>query len=65
VKQIGANLYGTDHQSRIICDYPTSSFLADTHLQGINGLDYTYKNHCLEQIMDLQHRNGGQPGNGH
>ncbi len=53
------------HQSRIICDYPTSSFLADTHLQGINGLDYTYKNHCLEQIMDLQHRNGGQPGNGH
>jgi energy-coupling factor transport system ATP-binding protein len=48
------------HQSRIICDYPTSSFLADTHLQGINGLDYTYKNHCLEQIMDLQDQNRGQ-----
>ena len=46
------------HQGRIIRDYPTSTFLADDHLQDINGLDYTYKSHCLDQIMDLQYHNG-------
>jgi energy-coupling factor transport system ATP-binding protein len=50
------------HQSRIIRDYPTASFLADDNLQAMNGLDYTYKSHCLEQIMDLQYQNGRQPG---
>jgi energy-coupling factor transporter ATP-binding protein EcfA2 len=49
------------HQGRIIRDYPTREFLADEHLQAINGLDYTYKNHCLEEIRDLQH-NGHHHG---
>lgn len=46
------------HRSRIVRDYPTSAFLADDHLQALNGLDYTYKSHCLEEIMDLQYQNG-------
>jgi energy-coupling factor transport system ATP-binding protein len=42
-------------QGRIIRDYPTPDFLADEHIQEINGLDYAWKNNCLEEIMDLQH----------
>jgi len=43
------------HQGKVIRDYPTPDFLADRHVQAVNGLDYTYKNNCLEKIMDLQH----------
>lgn len=48
------------HQSRIIRDYSTSAFLADDHLLAINGLDYTYKSHCLEQIRDLHYHHDQQ-----
>ena len=42
------------HQGRIIRDYATGEFLADEHLQAVNGLDYTYKNSCYEEIAALQ-----------
>lgn len=46
------------HQGRIIRDYPTREFLADDHLQAINGLDYTYKNSCYQEIREMQRENG-------
>lgn len=52
------------HQGRIIRDYPTPDFLADEHIQEINGLDYAWKNNCLEEIMDLQH-NHNSPAEKH
>lgn len=48
------------HQGRIIRDYSTGEFLADGHLQAINGLDYTYNNSCLSEIKAMQRVNGGQ-----
>lgn len=47
------------HQGRIIRDYATSEFLADEHLQAVNGLDYTYKNSCYQEIAALQQGGGG------
>jgi energy-coupling factor transporter ATP-binding protein EcfA2 len=47
------------HQGRIIRDYTTSEFLADEHLQAVNGLDYTYRNSCFEAIQALQRPDGG------
>lgn len=47
------------HQGRIIRDYTTAEFLADEHLQAVNGLDYTYKNSCYQEIAALQRANGG------
>ena len=46
------------HQGRIIRDYPTGEFLADDHLQAINGLDYTYKSSCYTAIQAMQQENG-------
>lgn len=46
------------HQGRIIRDYPTGEFLADDHLQAINGLDYTYKSSCYTAIQAMQRENG-------
>ena len=46
------------HQGRIIRDYGTHEFLADEHLQAVNGLDYTYKNSCYQEIQTLQRENG-------
>ncbi len=43
------------HQGRIVRDYATDDFIADDHLQVINGLDYTYKNACFQKIHDMQH----------
>ena len=42
------------HQGAIIRDYKTAEFLADDHLQSINGLDYAYKSDCGMRIMALQ-----------
>ena len=41
------------HQGRIIRDYATADFLKDDHLQAMNGLDYTYKNECFQELRDL------------
>jgi energy-coupling factor transport system ATP-binding protein len=41
------------HQGRIIRDYATADFLKDDHLQAENGLDYSYKNECFEELRDL------------
>lgn len=45
------------HQGRITRDYLTSEFLVDHHLQAVNGLDYTYKNSCIQTIQQLQQEN--------
>lgn len=42
------------HQGRIVRDYPTHEFIADDRLQAVNGLDYTYKNACSQEIQGLQ-----------
>ncbi|MGE4560870.1 MAG: ABC transporter ATP-binding protein, partial [Desulfobulbus sp.] len=42
------------HRGRIIRDYTTREFLADDHLQAVNGLDYTYKNNCYQEMQALQ-----------
>lgn len=46
------------HQGRIIRDYRTEEFLADEHLQAVNGLDYTYKNKCYQVIQECQQGRG-------
>ena len=45
------------HQGRIVRDYATTDFLTDDHLQAVNGLDYTYKNGCIQTIQELQDKN--------
>ncbi len=42
------------HQGTVIRDYSTTEFLADDHLQSVNGLDYSYKSDCGRRIMALQ-----------
>ncbi len=42
------------HRGEIIRDYSTAEFLADDHLQLVNGLDYAYKSDCGRRIMALQ-----------
>ncbi len=44
------------HQGRVIRDYPTAEFIQDKSLVYINGLDYTFKNACCQEIMKLQDR---------
>jgi energy-coupling factor transport system ATP-binding protein len=47
------------HQGRVIRDYPTAEFIQDRSLVSINGLDYTFKNACCQEIMRLQDRANG------
>lgn len=42
------------HHGRLIRDYSTSAFMQDEHLISVNGLDYTLKNTCCQEIMRLQ-----------
>jgi energy-coupling factor transporter ATP-binding protein EcfA2 len=42
------------HGGRIIRDYSSTEFLRDDHLVSINGLDYTFKNACCQEIRRLQ-----------
>ncbi len=42
------------HRGRLIRDYPTQAFTSDENLISINGLDYTFKNQCCQEIMQLQ-----------
>jgi energy-coupling factor transporter ATP-binding protein EcfA2 len=44
------------HQGRVIRDYPTAEFIQDKSLVSINGLDYTFRNACCQEIMRLQDR---------
>ena len=46
------------HQGRVIRDYPTAEFIRDKSLISINGLDYTFKNACCQEILGLQDRAG-------
>ena len=46
------------HQGRVIRDYPTAEFISDKSLVSINGLDYTFKNACCQEILRLQDRAG-------
>jgi energy-coupling factor transport system ATP-binding protein len=47
------------HKGRVIRDYPTAEFIQDKSLVSINGLDYTFKNACCQEIMRLQDRANG------
>ncbi len=49
------------HRGRLIRDYPTQTFTSDENLISINGLDYTFKNQCCKEIMQLQ-KNTSPPG---
>ena len=42
------------HQGRLIRDYSLAQFHSDDHLISINGLDYTLKNACCQEIIRLQ-----------
>lgn len=42
------------HRGRLIRDYSTRAFTSDGNLISINGLDYTFKNQCCKEIMQLQ-----------
>ncbi len=42
------------HKGRIVRDYSLEHFVADHHLISLNGLDYTYRNACHEEILALQ-----------
>ena len=42
------------HQGRLIRDYSLPHFLSDAHLISINGLDYTFKNACCQEMIRLQ-----------
>lgn len=43
------------HRGRVIRDYPTSEFIQDKSLVSINGIDYTFKNTCCQEILRLQY----------
>ncbi|MFP5211787.1 MAG: ABC transporter ATP-binding protein, partial [Acidobacteriota bacterium] len=45
---------------RPVRDYATSDFVRDSHLISMNGLDYTFKNHCFEEIRKLQTNGAGR-----
>ncbi|MCE5333867.1 MAG: ATP-binding cassette domain-containing protein [Desulfobacteraceae bacterium] len=45
------------HKGRIVRDYGIEEFVSDHHLISLNGLDYTYRNACHEQILALQRAN--------
>ncbi len=42
------------HHGRLIRDYSASAFLQDQHLISVNGLDYTFRNACCQEIIKLQ-----------
>ncbi len=44
------------HHGQIAIDYSVSDFFADENLSTLNGLDFTYRDRCVLQIRDLQHR---------
>ncbi len=44
------------HEGRLIRDYSLPHFLSDSHLISINGLDYTFKNACCQDMIRLQDR---------
>jgi energy-coupling factor transporter ATP-binding protein EcfA2 len=48
------------HKGRIIRDYSSNEFQHDDQLFSINGLDYTYRNTCHQEIIALQ--NGSLKG---
>ncbi|MFZ2446535.1 MAG: energy-coupling factor transporter ATPase [Syntrophobacteraceae bacterium] len=42
------------HKGKVARDYGLEEFTHDQHLISMNGLDYTYRNHCHEEILALQ-----------
>ncbi len=44
------------HQGSIVHDLPTAAFFKDSRLGNLNGLAYTFRQHCSETIRALQHR---------
>jgi energy-coupling factor transporter ATP-binding protein EcfA2 len=50
------------HEGEMIRDYPLEQFVADEHLVTVNGLDYTYKNACCREMIQLRHPVSEIPG---
>lgn len=44
------------HHGQIGLDYAVKDFVSDENLTTLNGLDYTYRDHCALQIRELQHQ---------
>lgn len=44
------------HQGSILHDLPTAAFFKDSRLGNLNGLAYTFRQHCSETIRALQHQ---------
>ncbi len=43
------------HEGQLVQDYGTEAFFADANLTSLNQLDFTYRNRCGLEIMQLQH----------
>ncbi|PLX89316.1 MAG: ABC transporter [Desulfuromonas sp.] len=43
------------HEGLLVHDYSTDDFFGDTNLTSLNQLDFTYRNRCGLEIMQLQH----------
>ncbi len=43
------------HRGSMLRDYATVSFLDDSELASLNGLDYTYRDRCALEIRKIQH----------
>jgi ABC-type glutathione transport system ATPase component len=44
------------YQGSILHDLPTAAFFKDSRLGNLNGLAYTFRQHCSETIRALQHQ---------
>ncbi len=44
------------HDGQRVQDYGTTDFFADANLTSLNQLDFTYRNRCGLEIMELQHQ---------
>jgi energy-coupling factor transporter ATP-binding protein EcfA2 len=43
------------HDGKLVQDYSTGDFFGDANLTSLNQLDFTYRNRCGLEIMQLQH----------
>ncbi len=44
------------HHGQITLDYATKDFIGDKNLTSLNGIDYTFRDHCALEIRELQHK---------
>ncbi len=44
------------HDGQLVQDYTTTAFFEDANLTSLNQIDFTYRNRCGLEIMELQHQ---------